>query len=244
MTKAVNKKRWEEIAREWDEGVGEKGDVRHELVINPIVEKFLGDLSGKVVLDAGCGNGYIARKMAKNAKKVVGVDFTEELVDIAKGKSKNLKNLEFKTASVEKLPFKDESFDVVLCNMVLMDLENLDAAVSEISRVVKRKGLVVISTQHPAFENAHKDYPLRNEKKEEIGRVVTDYFSPGLVVDKNENFPHYHWMLSQYLNAFSKNDLFLEETSEPNNKEILGSRMTEVVRNHTPMFIIFKLWKL
>jgi ubiquinone/menaquinone biosynthesis C-methylase UbiE len=244
MKKSPNKLRWEQIADIWDQAVGEEGDIRHKLVINPIVSKLLGDLQGKVVLDAGCGNGYLARRMAKTAKKVVAVDFTEGLIERAKERSVGITNIEYHVENIEELSLSDHSFDVVLSNMVLMDLERLDKAVKEFSRVVKKDGLIIISTQHPCFENAHKDYPLRNEKQEEIGRVITDYFTSGLVVDKYEGFPHYHWMLSEYLNAFSKNNLFLQEVLEPSNKEILKEKMTEVIRNHTPMFIVFKLRKM
>lgn len=244
MKKSVNKLRWEKIVDIWDKGIGEEGDIRHELVINPIVFEFLGDLSGKLVLDAGCGNGYLSRKMAKTARKVIGVDFTEGLIDRAIQRSKEYNNIEYRVENIEHLSFVDNLFDVVFCNMVLMDLENLDSAIFQLSRVAKAGATIVISTQHPCFENAHKDYPLRDEEGHEVGRVITDYFTSGLVVDKYEGFPHYHWKLSEYLNAFSKNNLFIEKVVEPNNKALLKENMTEVVRNHTPMFILFKLKKL
>lgn len=241
--KSLNKIRWEQIVDIWDKGIGEDGDIRHKLVINPVVFKYLGDLSGKIVLDAGCGNGYLSRQLAKTAKKVVGVDFTEGLIDRAKQRSLSFTNIEYTVGNVEKLSFSENTFDTVLCNMVLMDLENIESAVFELARVAKKGATIVISTQHPCFENAHKDFPLHDKQGNEIGRVITDYFTPGLVVDKYEGFPHYHWTLAQYLNAFSSNQLFLEETREPNNKQILKEKMIEVVRNHTPMFIIFKLRK-
>ena len=244
MKKAVNKLRWEQIADIWDKGIDEKGDIRHELVINPIVFEFLGSLKGKTVLDAGCGNGYLSRKIAKTAKKVIAVDFTEGLIEHAKRRSRDFKNIEYRVENIERLSFKNNIVDLTLCNMVLMDLERLDRAVGEIARVTKKNGLIVISTQHPCFENAHKAYPLKDQQGNEVGRVVTDYLSPGLVIDRYEGFPHYHWLISQYLNEFAKNRLFLEEVREPSNKEALKEKMTELFRNHTPMFIIFKLRKL
>lgn len=244
MQKSPNKKRWEEIADVWDEGIGEEGDIRHKMVVNPSVFEFLGDLSGKLVLDAGCGNGYLSRRMAKTASKVVAVDFTERLIEKATIRGKNYSNIEYRIENIENLSFTDRFFDVALCNMVLMDLENIDKAIKELARVIKVNGNIIISTQHPCFENAHKDYPLRDINKKEIGRVVTDYFTEGLVVDTYEGFPHYHWTLSHYLNVFSINNLHLIEAREPNNKVLLGDKMTEVVRNHTPMFFIFKLEKL
>ena len=82
MNNQKNKKYWDKIAKLYHANVGEKGDVRHEMVINPVVFNFLGDLKGKVVLDGACGNGYLSRRMAKTAKKVVGVDLTEKLIEL------------------------------------------------------------------------------------------------------------------------------------------------------------------
>lgn len=244
MKKPIHKLRWEQIADIWDRGIGETGDVRHEFVVNPVVFEFLGNLKGKIVLDAGCGNGYLSRRMAKTAKKVIAVDFTEKLILHAKWRSSGFRNIEYRVENIERLSLKSDLVDTTLCNMVLMDLEHLGIAVSEIARVTRKNGLIVIGTQHPCFENAHNAYPLKDEKGGEVGRVVTDYFSSGLVVDKYEGFPHYHWLMSQYLNAFAKNRLCIEEVREPSNKEVLKERMTELIRNHTPMFIIFKLRKL
>ena len=70
MQKPPNKKRWEEIVDFWDKGIGEEGDVRHKLVINPIVFEFLGDMTGKLVLDAGCEMGIYPDEWQTRPRKL------------------------------------------------------------------------------------------------------------------------------------------------------------------------------
>lgn len=223
------------------------------MVINPIVFKLLGDLKGKTVLDAGCGNGYLLKRMAKTAKKIFGVDLTEKFIELAKNRD-NPKNVEFSVGDIEKPRFSENTFDVVLCNMVIMDIEKPQVVIKEIGRILKKKGLLVISLIHPCFENPPRTYSIFEEKdgkKIRIGRVVQRYFDTGLVIDENqivdkgELYQHYHYMISDYLNAFSRAKLYLEEASEPNGNEIFKiTGFDQGMYDHTPTFIIFKLRKI
>lgn len=248
-----NKIYWQKIAEIYNKNVGEKGDIRHEMIINPIVFNFLGNLKEKTVLDAGCGNGYLSRRMAKTAKKVVGIDLTEKLIASAKNRQ-NPQNTKFYVCDLEKLSFPENTFDVVLCNMVLMDVEKLQTVIKELSRVLKVRGKIIISSIHPCFENPPRTYSLfkeKNNKQIRIGRVVQRYYETGLIIDKNQTFEkqvpyqHYHYLLSDYLNAFSKANLLLEETQEPNDYQILKAiGINQDANEHTPTFIIFKLRKI
>lgn len=253
MIDQKNKKYWQQIAEIYDRNVSEKGDIRHEMVINPVVFEFLGDLEGKTVLDAGCGNGYLSRKIAETAKKVFGVDLTERLIELAKQRD-NPQNIDFSLGNLEKLHFPENTFDVILCNMVLMDVERLQFVIKELSRVLKAAGILVISLTHPCFENPPRTYSVfedKNGKKIRIGRMIQKYYDTGLVIDENqvvdngEPYQHYHYMISDYLNAFSASNLCLEKTSEPNGNEIFKSMDSDQGMNdHTPTFIIFKLRKI
>ena len=102
----------------------------------------------KIILDLGSGSGmdsfFASLKTGKNGK-VIGIDMTEEQLKKAKNLSKNFKNVEFKKAFVEKLPFKDETFDVVISNGVINLCPNKTLAFKEISRVLKKNGRLAIS---------------------------------------------------------------------------------------------------
>jgi ubiquinone/menaquinone biosynthesis C-methylase UbiE len=237
-----HKQYWQQLAETYHRNIGEQGDIRHQHVINPIVFEMLGDLHGMVVLDAACGNGYLSRKMAETAEKVVGIDFTETLIQKAIDQT-NPQNIEFLIGNLEQLHFADTIFDVVLCNMALMDMEHMPLVIRELSRVLKQKGVLVISITHPCFENPSRTYSLfENEKR--IGRVVQRYFDTGLVVDAEKvdtpglHYQHYHYTISDYLNAFSQTKLRLVKTIEPNGNELIGG---EGGNDHTPTFMLFKL---
>lgn len=229
---------WKKVAGSYDKIVGETGDLAHAKIINPIVEEFFGDLSGKIVLDAGCGNGYRAAQMAKNAEKVVGVDFTDELIKYAKEKF-TAPNLEFRVGDIRNLDLPDGEFDTVLCNMALIDVEGLEEGVGELARVLRIGGKLVISITHPCFENPPNTTSFENEKGEKTGRLIKNYFVTGVVKDTKEDYQHCHYTLADYLNAFARNSLFVERVAEPNTGEILGE-----VSSHTPYFVVCKLRKV
>ena len=238
----MNKKNqtfWEDITDEYDSLVGVQGDKHHRLVINPIVSDLLGDLHNKVVLDAACGNGYISKKMASNAQKVYGVDFNRKFIDLARERHKGIGNLEFSVGNIMGLKFSDSFFDIVLCNMALINVENLSLAVKELSRVFKNGGSLVISITHPCFENPPHVYTLRDKSGGNKGKVITNYFYTGQVTNPENHHLHYHYMLSDYLNSFAESGLNLEKTVEPNGAEIMGSEE----KDNTPLFLIIKLKK-
>jgi SAM-dependent methyltransferase len=88
------------------------------------------------VLDAGCGDGVFARAVA--APVVVGVDNAAPMVKLARSRG-----VDARQASIEDLPFADGEFDVVVCNWVLYHLQDVDAGVRELARVLRAGGRFV-----------------------------------------------------------------------------------------------------
>ncbi len=231
---------WEEITEDYDSLVGDQGDKHHRLVINPIVGDLLGDLKNKVVLDAACGNGYLSQKMALNAKKVIGVDFNSKFIALARARYGKTKKLEFRVGDIKKLEFSDKFFDLVLCNMALINIDDLFPAIQELSRVLKSQGSLVVSITHPCFENPPHVYTLYNDKGESKGKVITNYFVTGQVINPENDHLHYHYLLSDYLNSFADSGLCLEKVVEPNGAKIMGDKAGDI----TPLFLIMKLKKV
>lgn len=115
-------------------------------------------VADKVVLDAACGEGYGSDILARDAAKVYGIDISEESIIHAKNKYDN-KRISYQVASVCELPFDTDSFDVVVS---FETLEHIDEAsqlqfLQEIQRVLKKDGILVISTPN------HRVYKQRGE---------------------------------------------------------------------------------
>lgn len=116
------------------------------------------------VLDVCCGTGDISIYIAKNVVKdgrVIGVDFSVKMLEIAKNKAKDIKNITFIEADALHLPFEDNQFDVCFISFGLRNLEDLKKGLEEMKRVVKPGGFVVnIDTGKPKgiFKIFHKVY--------------------------------------------------------------------------------------
>lgn len=80
------------------------------------VQKSVGDLKAKHILDIGCATGELAFRLAENGTKVTGIDLNEDLLKQARSK-KNLPNLQFQTGNMLELAtdFQLEQFDAILC---------------------------------------------------------------------------------------------------------------------------------
>lgn len=99
------------------------------------------------VLDAGCASGYQVLEAARLAPMVVGVDLGLDFVRTAYGASleQGITNAHFQVGSVEALAFKSASFSRVLCSEVLEHVLQPDDTLTELTRVLKPGGLLVIS---------------------------------------------------------------------------------------------------
>lgn len=114
--------------------------------------------SGERVLDVGCGTGVIARQAAEAVGPtgaVTGIDVSPEMIDLAGTLPTSGAPIEWREGDAVKLPFAEESFDVALCQLSLMFIEDRAAATQEMHRVLVPGGRVLISTPgtiQPTFE--------------------------------------------------------------------------------------------
>jgi arsenite methyltransferase len=107
---------------------------------------------GEAVLDIGCGAGVdtiLAAMMTSPSGKVAGVDIVPEMLHRAEENLRmmDLKNVNFEKASGEKLPFEDDSFDVVISNSVINLIPDKVGTLKETMRVLKPCGRLMIADQ-------------------------------------------------------------------------------------------------
>jgi arsenite methyltransferase len=105
---------------------------------------------GDIVIDLGSGAGndcFIARSETGETGKVIGIDFTEAMIDKARTNAEKLgyHNVEFRKGDIEKMPVSANSADVIVSNCVLNLVPNKDGVFREINRVLKPGGHFSIS---------------------------------------------------------------------------------------------------
>ncbi len=97
------------------------------------------------ILDVGCGAGFLSNDLAKNGLNVIGVDLSEESLKVAR-KYDETKSVHYQAADAYKLPFADQSFDVLTAMDFLEHVEHPDQVVKEFSRVLKPNGIFIFHT--------------------------------------------------------------------------------------------------
>ena len=115
------------------------------------VYQLLAQTEARSVLDAGCGEGFVTRYLAQQnpALRLTGMDLSKEAIAYAQDHFGHLAH--FRTGSLYKLPFSDNSFDLVVCSEVLEHLDDTDRAVSELKRVARRHVLITVPRE-PYFK--------------------------------------------------------------------------------------------
>lgn len=134
----------------------------------------------KLVLDLGCGTGRVIPILLSKNIKIVGVDISKKMLNIAKSKTRK-SNVKFILADLEQLPFKNNISDAVVCYGVLQYLQNPFKAIKEISRILKQSGLYFGLETHRS--------PIRTIYK--------------------KLFFLQEWADTEYHNAFSQRQLFV-----------------------------------
>ena len=74
FTNAQIIQQWSALAPESGAAFGDEGDFARQALLNPTLFELLGDVAGQTILDAGCGNGYLARLLSQRGAKVVGLE--------------------------------------------------------------------------------------------------------------------------------------------------------------------------
>lgn len=144
----------------------------------PAVLALLGDVSGRRILDAGCGSGPLAAELAARGAEVSGFDGSPAMVELARRRLGEAVPLTVHDLA-EPLPYEDETFDDVVASLVLHYLQDWEGPLAEIRRVLKPGGRLVASVNHPfvrQFNEPAEDYFATHEYGEEVelnGRTTT-----------------------------------------------------------------------
>ena len=145
---------WDELAAFWDERM-EAGATWQRHLIQPSVERLLRLERGERVLEIACGNGEFARRMSELGGQVLAVDFSEGMLERARAHGGDVEYRYTDAMDEEALLALGEptSFDAVVSNMAIMDMEAIEPMAAASSRLLKPTGRFVFSTLHPAFNS-------------------------------------------------------------------------------------------
>ena len=206
---------WESNASWWIEGFTEGADPEYVEQILPMAAREMA--GAERILDVGCGDGQISRLASSlGAKQVIGIDPTWNQVRVAVERGGGPG---FARAAAAALPFASESFDAVVACLVFEHIRDVDAAISEVARVLRPGGRFCFFLNHPLLQTPGSGWIDDQilDPPEQYWRI-----GPYLVedeslqeVEKDVFIPFIHRPLGRYINTLARNGLFLELLEEP-----------------------------
>lgn len=174
----------------------------------------------KMVLDIACGDGYGSKLLAQKAAWVTGVDIDQDVINAAK-KKYHAGNLRFEQGDITNIPFNGNAYDLAVCFETLEHTSRHEELLSEIKRVLKKGGLLIISTpdkkwysDKPGNSNPFHEKELYKDeftsllKKhfEYVTLLEQKYFSGSLLVP-SENYDQKKIYRGSFENLSSTNEM-------------------------------------
>ncbi len=238
-----SRRRWDGFAQTWSDRTGELGDPMREAVLTPAMLRVIGDVAGKRVLDAGCGEGYLSRLLAKRGASVVAFDYAASMIRIARERTDSGLDITYSEGNAERLDWiADDEFDLIVSNFVLVDLADYVSAIREAFRVLRTDGRFVLSVPHPCFLTPDCGWE-RDADGRKLHWNVDRYSEEGpretkLIRSNDSVLIQFHRRLSTYTNTLLRTGFTLEQLVEgkPTEEAIAKNpdwkndlRMTEVL---------------
>ena len=225
-----------------------------ENIEQPAIESLAGNLTGKRVLDMGCGSGAYSLWFAGRGADVTGIDLSPVMVSLAEEKARAAGlNIRLRAADLsERLPFEDGEFDLVFTATVLHYVEDLSGAMKEAARVMDKDGALIASVLHPMstslFPPATSDetVPADQWQVRYFGApsrmIETPWLDFGEVSNEGRRIISFHHTVEDYFRAIRSARLTVTDLVEPAPPPEFASK--NAVRYdgamRVPVYMIFK----
>jgi SAM-dependent methyltransferase len=241
---------WDENASAWAAEVRAGHDRTHELFTSPRFMEFIPDLTGRSVIDLGCGEGRNTRSLARRGARVTGVDISPRMIELALlEEAREPLGIRYEVeSSAELRSFADGTFDVAVSTMALMDTPDFAAVARAAFRVTRPGGGFYFSVLHPCFMG--RDSTWGKDGAGRDGRLVPDYWGDQPYIERwgFDDAPpftiHYFpYRLEDYVNGLCAAGFRIERVQEPRPSAALVEANPELqflarLRRHSA-FVLF-----
>ena len=203
---------WEQGARWWQQPFTEGADPEYEEQILPLIEQYAA--GARRILDIGCGEGQVSRRLAGPGVEVVGLDPTASQVRSAYERGGSARYLR---ASAEALPCGDGQFDTVVLCLAIEHVVSVEAAIREVSRVLEPGGRFLLLLVHPLLQSPGSGWVEVIDSDVHFWRVGS-YLEDDLAVDEvapGVSLPFIHRPLGRYVHEMGRCGLLIDDMVEP-----------------------------
>ena len=202
-------------------------------------------LWGKSVLDLGCGYGWHSKYAAEQgAASVLGLDLSKKMIAEAQ-KRNSAANIIYKVCDIEKYEYPENSYDLVISNLVLHYVADLDSIFKKVYQTLKTDGIFLFNIEHPVFTSGINEEWLYAEDGTPTAWPIDNYFYPGerQTAFLGQHVTKEHHTLTQILMGVVNAGFVLEhiEEAQPSKEMLLIPGMKDEMRR--PMMLLIKAKK-
>jgi ubiquinone/menaquinone biosynthesis C-methylase UbiE len=209
---AHNEVLWEQNARWWQRTFTRGADPEYEAQILPLVARHLEGATR--VLDIGCGEGQVSRRLAESGAHIVGIDPTLAQVREAHARGDGP---QYARARAEALPCRAGAFDAVVLCLALEHVDAFAVVFEEVARVLTPGGRFVLVLAHPFLQAPGSGWVESENADEHFWRIGA-YLGDQVEVTEIEpgvSLRFVHRPLSRYMHAMGQAGLLIDDMEEP-----------------------------
>jgi SAM-dependent methyltransferase len=218
----------------------------NKVMEEPAIRSLMPDLTGKRVLDMGCGFGHVARYVRKmGAAEVLGIDISDRMIEAARQATDDPAIL-YAVKAMQDLEPTPNRFDVVVSSMALQYIDDYETVVQAVAQSLAIGGSFLFSIEHPIFTSLLQGWVLDAAGKR-LHWPVDRYH------DESErrytwfvdNVQKYHRTVATYLNTLTDNGLTIRRVLEPEAQpEFLAERPGLADESRRPPLMVVSAQKL
>ena len=243
---------WNPAADWYHSYIEETGTYQKDLIL-PNLLRLLDIKKGEVVLDLACGQGFFTRAFAEKGAKAIGIDVSENLINIAKKRSPLIT---YYVSSAERISLINNlSIDKVTIILAIQNIENVSSVIKECFRVLKTNGKIYFVLNHPAFRIPKETSWAWDEGKKIQYRRIDSYLSESrakIQIHPGSSPTDFTWSFHRPLQFYSKilsnNGFVISRIEEWNSHKISEpgpkAMAEDKARKEIPLFMYIETKKI
>lgn len=213
-----------EIAKEWDANARVRHgqitsglDISYNKVLIPAISERVGDIRGLSGIDVGCGTGVLTRVLASQGARMVGVDLSRRMIEIANAERRD-SMVTYHVGPFESVSrtLPQHAFDFAVANMSFNCILDLEAVMTGIAGVLKPRGWIVFTVAHPFFWQLHREWEDPNMFQYGVEHSLKVHFVISL---DPKGLPsettYFHRPLSRYCSLLERAGFAIRSVDEP-----------------------------
>lgn len=215
---------WSNYDKTEIEQFGDEGDLSRQYILTPTIMELIGEIKDLKILDAGCGTGYLTRKLAKLGAKMSGIEPSKSMHTYCiEREEKEKLEIKYLNDDISTIILK-EKFDFVIANMVIQDIFLYEEAISNLISMLEVNGKFIFSILHPlwVYTKYSQSYFENYEIKQKFGYS-------------------YHRTIQQYVDVVNSSKGIISRIIEPQPLDIAKDIEEMKTEFQRPTFLFFEV---